>query len=432
MKLTVGEQTVEVPVLVQPGQANGTLGLALGYGRTEGGKVIDITGGIDAYPFLTFEDGSVQYTRTSGVSLEKTAKTYKIARTQTFSTFYDEGTNQSYVPGFIRGEYDRSEHIVKETSLAYYQSKDEDNPYKKAQAKYQEKKKHLVSLWDSYFEDPESKRKIHWTMAIDLSKCTGCGACVVSCHAENNVPVVGKEEVLNRREMHWLRIDRYFSGDPNNPDVAFQPMMCQHCDNAPCETVCPVLATIHSDEGLNQMTYNRCVGTRYCANNCPYKVRRFNWFSYPYNEKFKTVNPAQGEYSRLVLNPDVTVRWRGVMEKCSFCVQRLQDAKLKAKVNANSTFAKPKDGDVQTACQSACPTNAIVFGDRNDPNSAVYKAITHERSYLALEEVKTLPSVNYMTLVRNRTEAESVAKEEAALESRGITPSDSHGEDGHG
>ena len=419
VSLTVGDNSIKVPVLIQPGQANGTLGLAMGYGRTKGGKVIELTGGVDAYPFLSYEDGSIQYERISGVGIQKTAESYKIARTQTFSTFYDEGTNQPMVPGFIRGDYDRSEHIVKETSLAYYQSDDEHNPYKEAQAKYQEKKKHLVSLWDSYFEDPESKRKIHWTMAIDLSKCTGCGSCVVSCHAENNVPVVGKQEVLNRREMHWLRIDRYYSGDPENPDVAFQPMMCQHCDNAPCETVCPVLATIHSDEGLNQMTYNRCVGTRYCANNCPYKVRRFNWFSYPYNEKFKAINPAQGEYSHLVLNPDVTVRWRGVMEKCSFCVQRLQDAKLKAKVNAGSTFAKPQDGAVQTACQQACPTGAIVFGDRNDPESAVYKAMTHERSYLALEEVKTLPSVNYMTLVRNRTEEETVAKEEAANKALG-------------
>ena len=412
VRLTVGEVSLNIPVLVQPGQANGTLGLALGYGRSNGGKVVALTGGVDAYPLLSYDEGSVQYIRTADVSWEKTASTYKIARVQTFSTFYDPATNQDMVPGFIRGEYDRSEHIVKETSLAYYNSDDEHNPYKEAQAEYQEKKKHLVSLWDSYFEDPESKRKIHWTMAIDLNKCTGCGACVVSCHAENNVPVVGKEEVLNRREMHWLRIDRYYSGEIANPDVVFQPMMCQHCDNAPCETVCPVLATIHSDEGLNQMTYNRCVGTRYCANNCPYKVRRFNWFSYPYNEKFKTFNPAQGEYSRLVLNPDVTVRWRGVMEKCSFCVQRLQDAKLKAKVNAESTFAKPEEGAVQTACQQSCPTGAIVFGDRNDPNSAVYKAMTHERAYLALEEVKTLPSVNYMTLVRNRTLDETHAKEE--------------------
>ncbi len=417
VQLSVDGISISIPVMVQPGQANGTLGLALGYGRTKGGKVIDLTGGVNAYPMCAVAGGNVQYVRTAGVSWEKTSGTYKLARTQTFNSLYDPAKGErNLIPD--DKDYDRSEHIVKETSLAYYKSNDEHNPYKEAQAKYQAKKKHLVSLWDSYFEDPESKRKIHWTMAIDLNKCTGCGACVVSCHAENNVPVVGKQEILNRREMHWLRIDRYYSGDTSNPDVVFQPMMCQHCDNAPCETVCPVLATIHSDEGLNQMTYNRCVGTRYCANNCPYKVRRFNWFSYPYNEKFKTVNPAQNEYGQLVLNPDVTVRWRGVMEKCSFCVQRLQDAKLKAKVNAESTFAKPEDGSVQTACQQSCPTGAIVFGDRNDPNSAVYKAMTHERSYLALEEVKTLPSVNYMTLVRNRNLEETHMKEEELKKAR--------------
>lgn len=404
VEVQAGEKKLQVPVLVQMGQANGTLGLALGYGRVEGGRVIARTGGVDAYPMLDFAFNSMQYA-VSGVQVQKTTRTYKIAQVQTFHTLYDPAKGE-----MLGNDYDRSEQIVKETTYAYYHSEEEDNPYRKSLAKYQEKKKHLISLWDSYFEDPESQRTIHWTMAIDLNKCTGCGACVISCQAENNVPVVGKQEVLTRREMHWIRIDRYYSGDPENPDVVFQPMLCQHCDNAPCETVCPVLATIHSNEGLNQMTYNRCVGTRYCANNCPYKVRRFNWFNYPYNDKFKTINPAQNDLGRLVLNPDVTVRWRGVMEKCSFCVQRLQEAKLKAKVNAESTFAKPKDGEVQTACQQSCPTGAIVFGDRNDPNSAVYKAMTHERAYLALEEVKTLPSVNYMTLVRNRTVEESEAK----------------------
>jgi len=410
VRLTVRDKSLNVPVVPQPGQAKGTLGIALGYGREKGGKVIDEAGGVNVYPMLEMRDGTITYTQVSGVSMEKSSQTYKLARTQTFNTLYDPAKGElGLIPD--DGDYDRSEYILKETSLAYYKGEGE-NPYTKAQDKYQEKKKHLVSLWDSYFEDPESKRIIHWAMAIDLNKCTGCGACVVSCQAENNVPVVGKDEVYKRREMHWLRIDRYYSGNPDSPDVAFQPMLCQHCDNAPCETVCPVLATIHSNEGLNQMTYNRCVGTRYCANNCPYKVRRFNWFSYPYNKRFKTVNPAQNDYGRLVLNPDVTVRWRGVMEKCSFCVQRLQEAKLKAKVNAQSTFAKPQDGEVQTACQQSCPTGAIVFGDRNDPNSEVYKAMTHERSYLALEEVKTLPSVNYKLIVRNRTEEETMYKEE--------------------
>ena len=252
-------------------------------------------------------------------------------------------------------------------------------------------------------------RRIHWAMAIDLNKCTGCGACVVSCQAENNVPVVGKQEVMDRRAMHWMRIDRYYSGNPENPDTVFQPMMCQHCDNAPCETVCPVLATIHSDEGLNQMAYNRCVGTRYCANNCPYKVRRFNWFNYTNGEQFTDINPAQNDLGRLVLNPDVTVRFRGVMEKCSFCVQRLQEAKLRAKVNQGSSLVKPEPNfRGYTACQQSCPTGAIVFGDRNDPESEISKLWSedNERKYLALEEVKTLSSVAYLTKVRNRTEAE--------------------------
>ncbi len=428
VRLTVGEMELNVPAVIQPGQAKGTLGIALGYGREFGGKVVDEAGGVNAYPLLSMEDSTITYVRTSNVNVQNTSNTYKLALTQTFNTLFDPAKGElGLIPD--DGDYDRSEYILKETSLAYYNGEG-DNPYTKSKAKYEEKKKHLVSLWDSYFEDPESKRIIHWAMAIDLNKCTGCGACVVSCQAENNVPVVGKEEVYKRREMHWLRIDRYYSGDPNTPDVAFQPMLCQHCDNAPCETVCPVLATIHSNEGLNQMTYNRCVGTRYCANNCPYKVRRFNWFSYPYNDRFKAVNPAQNDYGRLVLNPDVTVRWRGVMEKCSFCVQRLQEAKLRAKVNAQSTFAKPQDGEVKTACQQSCPTGAIVFGDRNDPNSEVYQAMTHERSYLALEEVKTLPSVNYMLMVRNRTEEEAKMKAEEAKSAKGYeTETESHSEE---
>jgi molybdopterin-containing oxidoreductase family iron-sulfur binding subunit len=233
---------------------------------------------------------------------------------------------------------------------------------------------------------------------------------VVSCHAENNIPVVGKKEIINHRDMHWMRIDRYYSGDMSNPDVVFQPLMCQHCDNAPCETVCPVLATIHSHEGLNQMAYNRCVGTRYCANNCPYKVRRFNWFLYHHNDKFDY--HMNSDLGRLVLNPDVTVRYRGVMEKCSFCVQRLQEGKLRAKLHGNSTFAKPEDGDIKTACQQACPTGAIVFGDLNDPNSHVSELFRDDRGYKVLEDVKTLPSVSYMTLIRNRKADEKASVSE--------------------
>jgi MoCo/4Fe-4S cofactor protein with predicted Tat translocation signal len=389
-----GQELFTLPIVEQPGQAQKTFGVALGYGRTEAGKVAALVGGANAFKSVEMKDGALSYSL-GNAALELVAGETKIARTQTFHTLNDPRLEPYWTDDFGA----RAHHIIKETTLENFIA----NPAAGNEER-EEMKKHLVSLWDSYWEDPKSKRYIRWAMAIDMNKCTGCGACVISCHAENNVPVVGKSEILNRREMHWMRIDRYYSGDENNPDVAFQPMLCQHCDNAPCETVCPVLATIHSHEGLNQMTYNRCVGTRYCANNCPYKVRRFNWFNYATDDDFKTVNPAMSQLGSLVLNPDVTVRFRGVMEKCSFCVQRLQEGKLKAKIRAGGdAFAKPEDGEIKTACQTACPTGAIVFGDLNDPNSEVAKLFRRERSYHVIEEVKTLPSISYQTLVRNRT-----------------------------
>ncbi len=227
-----------------------------------------------------------------------------------------------------------------------------------------------------------------WGMVLDLNKCTGCSACVIACQAENNIPVVGKDEVRRSREMHWLRIDRYYSTTASRTNVAHQPMLCHHCANAPCETVCPVLATLHNEEGLSQQVYNRCVGTRYCANNCPYKVRRFNWFRY--------VREDQRE--NLQLNPDVTVRSRGVMEKCSFCVQRIQVATLKAK----QAGRMPADGEIQTACQQSCPGQAIVFGNLNDPQSAVSQWAASPRYYQVLPELNIRPAVGYLRLVRNR------------------------------
>ncbi|MCL4148983.1 UNVERIFIED_CONTAM: hypothetical protein GTU68_039308 [Idotea baltica] len=227
-------------------------------------------------------------------------------------------------------------------------------------------------------------------MYIDLNACTGCGSCSVACMAENNVPIVGKREVERHHEMAWIRIDRYYYGDVNNPNVVYQPMMCQHCDNAPCENVCPVAATNHSSEGLNQMTYNRCIGTRYCANNCPYKVRRFNWYDYQEADLF-----ASNEQD------DVTVRSRGVIEKCSFCVQRIQEGKLTAKKEGRGLH----DGDVKTACQTACPTEAIVFGDFNDEKSTLSKNIKSGLVYRVLEEINVQSSVHYSSKINNRDQS---------------------------
>ena len=287
-----------------------------------------------------------------------------------------------------------------------------------------------------------------WGLSIDMNTCIGCSACVVACTSENNVAVVGKEEVAKTRDMFWLRIDRYYSSDMNlekgkeehlgsketyiemenpsaNPKVTFQPMMCQHCNHAPCETVCPVLATSHSSEGLNMMTYNRCVGTRYCANNCPFKVRRFNWFNYNANTDFADINPAQQELGRMVLNPDVVVRSRGVMEKCSMCQQRLQAGKLVAKKAGTELL----DGSIKTACQQACPTNAIMFGDANDEKSEVSTWRKSERNYVLLEEVGVKPTVSYMVKVRNQEE--KILREEGHVEAKHEDKKEAHSEEKH-
>jgi molybdopterin-containing oxidoreductase family iron-sulfur binding subunit len=282
-----------------------------------------------------------------------------------------------------------------------------------------------VDLWDAH---PRPGHK--WALNVDLNSCIGCGSCVVACTSENNVAVVGKEEVTKTRIMHWLRIDRYFTSDmdaykaeeekvgfidkylqmetpSNNPKVTFQPLMCQHCNHAPCETVCPVLATNHSTEGLNQMTYNRCIGTRYCANNCPFKVRRFNWWNYNENKKFSNFNLSQTDYGRMVMNPDVVVRSRGVMEKCSMCQQRLQAGKTTAKKSGIPL----KDGAIKTACQQACPTQAITFGDANDPESAITKARNDDRNFYMLEELGVKATVSYLVKVRNESASQEDKEE---------------------
>jgi molybdopterin-containing oxidoreductase family iron-sulfur binding subunit len=400
--VTIGTKKLSLPAVAQPGLPKGVVAIAVGYGRTAAGKTANGIGA-NAFSLVGTSGGYYQF-NVSGASISGSTGKYNIAATQTHHTMMGR-------------------QIVKETTLEEYKKDskagNEDlllatnlkNVGKDGKAKPQE-----LDLWQNF----EYKNHF-WNMAIDLNSCIGCGSCVVSCTAENNVPVVGKDEVRRSREMHWMRIDRYFTSSMNEEvaekegvgaidkflkmevpstddslEVVFQPVMCQHCNQAPCETVCPVLATTHSLEGLNQMTYNRCIGTRYCANNCPYKVRRFNWFRYNENEAFDF--NMYDDMGKMVLNPDVTVRSRGVMEKCSMCVQRIQAGKLSAKKKSE----RPADGSIKTACQQACPTNAITFGDFNDQNSAVRKAWNDERKYQLLEEVGTQPSVYYLTKVRNK------------------------------
>lgn len=371
--------SIELPVLIQPGQAQGTASIALGYGREKVGKAGNGVGK-NAFPFISFVNGTMQYA--TNVTITPTGGHYELAQTQTHHSF--EGRN-----------------VIREATFKEYLK----NPAA-GTGKSEEGHKNY-DLWDKY-EQPGNS----WVMAIDLNACTGCGSCIVACNVENNIPVVGRDEVRRRREMHWIRIDRYYSyetptgdvtrekeiaklEDLDHVSVVHQPMLCQHCDHAPCETVCPVLATVHSSDGLNHMAYNRCVGTRYCANNCPYKVRRFNWFNYWNDSRFD--NYLNNEFTQLVLNPDVTTRSRGVMEKCSMCIQRIQGGKLQAKIEKRPL----KDGDIKMACQEACSANAIIFGDANDPNSEVSKALRSERIYYVLEEINVKPGIGYMTKIRN-------------------------------
>ena len=409
-KLTVGEYTMTLPVLIQPGQAQGTLGLALGYGREKAGKVADGIG-TNAIPLATYKDGFWSYFRDQDVSFEPANERYKLAQTQTHHTYMSR-TNviqEAYLSEY-QSDPSAGRHLPK---IKVTEGLDEQLGDDRVDG---EVEPYAISLWKGH-----DYNNHHWGMIIDLNACTGCGSCTIACQVENNVPVVGKEEVLNRREMHWIRIDRYYRSDApvydwlglekaaENPEVTFQPMICQHCNNAPCETVCPVAATTHSTEGLNQMAYNRCIGTRYCANNCPYKVRRFNWFKYHDNNQFNKNLGMNNDLGKMVLNPDVVVRSRGVMEKCTFCIHRIQYGKLEAKKEGR----RPIDGEINSACAEACPTNAIVFGDMNDPESKISKmlrlkerngtkVVQEERAFHVLEEVGTRPNVFYYTKIRNK------------------------------
>ncbi len=408
VKITANGHSVELPVLIQPGQANGTVSIALGYGRTQAGKAGDKVGENVAPLAMAGAEG-IRYMNV--VTLAKTEATSPIAQTQTHHTLMD-----------------RRPVVQENTLVNYIKNPKEVTEYEKIATPDGLEAPSKVSLWQDY-----QYNNHHWGMAVDLNSCIGCGSCVIGCQTENNIAVVGKQQVINRREMHWMRIDRYYSSDTHkdsfetkgkvgtyaamedpseNPQVIFQPMMCQQCNHAPCETVCPVLATTHSSEGINQMTYNRCIGTRYCANNCPYKVRRFNWFSYYSNEKFETVNGHMfTDLGRMVLNPDVTVRARGVMEKCTFCIQRIQLGKLEAKKQKR----RPKDGEIVTACAQSCPTEAIVFGDMRDPSSRISQLLRREdgeRAFHSLDSINVQPNVTYLTKIRN-SESEFFAKENA-------------------
>jgi molybdopterin-containing oxidoreductase family iron-sulfur binding subunit len=404
-RLTVNGVTIDnVPVIIQPGQAPGSLGMALGYGRQVGMKS-EMQTGVNAYPLYQ------GFNNVQSATIEKSTGMHEFACMQLHNTLMGRGD------------------IIKETTLEIFNTKDhsEWNKVPVVSLNHQEVPATTVDLWDSF------DRSIghHFNMSIDLNACTGCGACVIACSAENNVPVVGKQEVRRSRDMHWLRIDRYYSSedtfeednvkkdefsglsgdkgslggfgeleDPaTNPQVAFQPVMCQHCNHAPCETVCPVAATSHGRQGQNQMAYNRCVGTRYCANNCPYKVRRFNWFLYNNNDEFDY--HMNNDLGKMVVNPDVNVRSRGVIEKCSMCIQKTQKTILDAKRDGRVV----KDGEFQTACSMACNNGAIVFGDVNDESSAITDLKESDRMYHLLESVGTKPNVFYHVKVRNTNEA---------------------------
>ena len=428
-KITIGGKEMEVPVVLQYGMAPNTVALALGYGRTSAGKCG--TGvGKNVNDCLTINEGLAQYYNTDVQLSGKIGEEDHFSCVQYHHTIgvqaknndgevinADEATLGQTAYGVGISGYQGS--LTERSVLFHSTLKDLPENVKdmqKKRAAYEHLNEQTLYPYDQYTAEKYSQGH-HWGMHVDLNSCIGCNACTVACMAENNVPVVGKKEVSRHHEMTWLRIDRYYYGDAENPNTVYQPMMCQHCDNAPCENVCPVNATNHSSEGLNQMAYNRCVGTRYCANNCPYKVRRFNWLDYTTADIFPANQPgvfANGEeevdgmrvpfgadnLTRMVLNPDVTVRSRGVIEKCSFCVQRIQEGKLTAKVEGR----RLNDKDVRTACQTACPTGAITFGDLNNKKGDLNKKLESPLNYIALEEVNVRSSVTYSMKVNNKDE----------------------------
>jgi molybdopterin-containing oxidoreductase family iron-sulfur binding subunit len=356
-------RSVDLPVYLMPGQAAGSISVQLGYGRRRCGRVGEGVG-FDVYPLRTTE--AMNWLE---VAASPAGGNYPLSTTQDHFAIDALGA---------RERADRIAVLVREVDLEEYRLDPEGAMHAGHEAKE-------VELWEPPATYDDGYR---WGMAIDMNACVGCNACVTACQSENNIPVVGKDEVGRGREMHWIRVDRYFAGPTESPSVTHQPVTCQHCENAPCEQVCPVAATVHDSEGLNLMVYNRCVGTRYCANNCPYKVRRFNYFN---NHKHESAIEA------MVYNPDVSVRSRGVMEKCTFCVQRISAAKIEAKNNGREV----RDGEVRTACEQACPTRAITFGNLNDPQSRVAKKQHDPRAYAMLSEWNVQPRNRFLARVRN-------------------------------
>ena len=370
IELSTGDRTLGVPAFVLPGQADFSISLPLGYGRTVAGRVG--TGvGCNAYTLRT----TAALWSGVGVLIRKTGKTERLASTQNH--------------GSMQGR-----DLIRTLTLEDFQKLPAEEPHERH---------HSLPL----YKPAELEGEHQWGMVVDLNQCTGCSACVVACQSENNIPIVGKEEILVGREMHWIRLDRYFTGTEDEPGFAYQPVACVHCENAPCETVCPVNAAVHSPEGLNLQVYNRCIGTRYCANNCPYKVRRFNWLDYnevPLVQLHLGPLAEHGmpETLKMQKNPDVTVRMRGVMEKCTYCVQRIErgkaGSKLKSPGSGNNDIP---DGTIVPACAQACPAQAIRFGDLLDPNSQVSLAKKRNRDYNLLDELGTLPRTSYQGRIRN-------------------------------
>jgi molybdopterin-containing oxidoreductase family iron-sulfur binding subunit len=390
VQLTVNGTTVDIPAWIQPGHADGSVTVHVGYGRQGLGRVADTNldssqfldkdaqyGGVDVYPLrnssnMLFGAGSVT----------ATGEIYKIACVQDHHSLegrdmYRQTSLSDYKEHPDYASF-KSVHGYEVPGMAEAEELDEDQP---------------ISLFD---EQTYSADEPQWGMAIDLNSCFGCGVCVIACQSENNIPVIGKKEVSRGREMHWIRNDRYYMGDEHDPKAVHQPVPCMHCELAPCEQVCPVAATTHSEDGMNQMTYNRCIGTRYCANNCPFKVRRFNFFNYP--KEYLTTG-EDPDIIQMAMNPEVTVRFRGVMEKCTYCVQRVNRAKIDSKIETGSP--KPADGAVKTACQQACPADAIYFGDLTDDNSEVAKIKRNERNYLMLEELNVRARTSYIAKLTN-------------------------------